>query len=221
MSNAARRMAPRYVRLSGEIADQAILDQLHATYPGAGVTHAFATTEAGVGFEVDDRRAGFPAALIGRTDSPVELKIADGSLRIRSPRTARRYLGGAALMDGDGFVDTGDMVELSGDRYYFVGRRDGIINVGGFKVHPEEVEAVINAHPGVQMALVKSRRSPITGALVVAEVVVEPGAGGPAFEREILDTCRRALPRHKVPAVIRFVPSLAVTGSGKIARHAG
>ena len=52
-----------------------------------------------------------------------------------------------ALADEDGFVDTGDMLELRGDRYYFAGRREGIINVGGQKVHPEEVEAVINRHP--------------------------------------------------------------------------
>ena len=56
----------------------------------------------------------------------------------------------AALTDADGFVDTGDMVELRGDRYYFVGRRGGIINIGGLKVHPEEIEAVINRHPAVQ-----------------------------------------------------------------------
>ena len=85
------------------------------------------------------------------------MKIEDGSLRIRSTRTARRYLGGerAALADADGFVDTGDMVELRGDRYYFVGRAGGIINVGGLKVHPEEVEAVINRHP---------RRAHVAGA---------------------------------------------------------
>src|SRR5579863_7644915 len=98
MSSWAGRIAPRYVRLSGEIADQTILDQLHATYPEAGVAHAFASTEAGVGFEVDDGRAGFPAALIGRTGVPVELRIVEGSIRIRSSRTGRRYLGkGAAL----------------------------------------------------------------------------------------------------------------------------
>ena len=50
------------------------------------------------------------------------------------------------LTDSEGFVDTGDMVELRGDRYYFVGRRGGIINIGGLKVHPEEIEAVINRH---------------------------------------------------------------------------
>src|SRR5256885_17142285 len=56
MSGAAARISPRYVRLSGEIADQAILDSLRRAFPQAIVAHAFASTEAGVGFEVRDRR---------------------------------------------------------------------------------------------------------------------------------------------------------------------
>ena len=70
----------------------------------------------------------------------------DESLRIRSTRTAHAYVGrnAVALTDGDGFVDTGDMVELRSDRYRFVGRRGGIINIGGLEVHPEEIDAVVN-----------------------------------------------------------------------------
>lgn len=226
MSPSVRRIAPRYVRMSGEIADQAILDHLRAVYPKAGIAHAFASTEAGVAFEVGDCLSGFPASLIGQPAAEVEMKVEDGSLRIRSARNASGYLGSVdkPLADKDGFVDTGDMVELRGDRYYFVGRGDGIINVGGRKVHPEEVEAVINRHPGVHMSLVKSRKSPITGAVVVADVVAKPAlsAGeiiaGDALKREILEVCRYALAPYKVPATIRFVPSLEVTGSGKLAR---
>ena len=225
MSPAARGIAPAYVRLSGEIADQAILDKLRAFFPDAGVAHAFASTEAGVAFEVGDGLAGFPESLIGGRNSAVEMKINAGSLRIRSGRTAACYLGSAneSLADEDGFVDTGDMVELRGSRYHFVGRRGGIINVGGLKVHPEEVEAVINRHPSVQMSLVRARRNPITGAVVVADVLVRADPGGTAvaketLEREIRAACQRALASHKVPAAIRFVPSLDVTASGKLAR---
>ena len=79
--------------------------------------------------------------------------------------------------------------------------RGGVINVGGLKVHPEEVEAVINAHPWVRMSLVKARRNPITGAVVTAEVVLaEQGGrthGRPRrpLTREITESCRRALSR--------------------------
>ena len=226
MSPSAHAIAPRYVRLSGEIVDQVILDNLRAFYPNATIVHAFASTEAGVGFDVHDGMAGFPASLIGQHSSDVELKVEDGSLRIRSARTASRYLGKSAdaLAGADGFVDTRDMVELRGDRYHFVGRRDGIINVGGLKVHPEEVEAVINRHPSVQMSLVRARKSPITGALVVADVVVKSGspanasADGQQLKSDILDNCRRALAPYKVPTMLRFVPSLEVAPSGKLAR---
>src|SRR6185437_7206832 len=160
----------------------------------------------------------------------VELKVEDGTLRVRSGRTALGYVGNGApvLADGEGFVDTGDMVELRDGRYHFVGRRNGVINVGGLKVNPEEVEAVINRHPQVRMSLVRARKSPITGALVVADVVLrDVRDGGDAgvdaqldmLKGEILQLCREALAKHKVPAAIRVVPTLAVAASGKLARH--
>jgi acyl-coenzyme A synthetase/AMP-(fatty) acid ligase len=227
MSGAAQRISPEYVRLSGEIADQAILDGLRAQYPRARIAHAFASTEAGVGFEVEDGLAGIPASHFLEPRNGVEMKVEDGSLRIRSGRTARHYIGSqsAALVDADGYVDTGDILELRDGRYYFSGRRGGIINVGGLKVHPEEVEAVINRHPRVQMSLVRSRKNPVTGAIVVAEIVLKPASRASeaaeenaALKNEILESCHRALAAHKVPAAIRIVPSLDMTPSGKVAR---
>jgi acyl-coenzyme A synthetase/AMP-(fatty) acid ligase len=223
MSGAAANFSPRYVRLSGEIADQAVLDGLARTFPLASIGHAYASTEAGVGFAVDDGREGFPADLIGWNRDGVEMKVVDGSLRIRSHRTARAYIGADAppLVDAEGFVDTGDMVELRGERYHFVGRRGGIINIGGLKVHPEEVEAVINRHESVRMSHARSRRSPITGAIVVADVVLADGTDAGRHETirtEILGRCKDSLAAHKVPAVIRFVEPLDVTAAGKLAR---
>jgi acyl-coenzyme A synthetase/AMP-(fatty) acid ligase len=224
MSGSASGFAPRYVRLSGEIADQAVLDGLSRAFPEASIGHAYASTEAGVGFAVNDGLEGFPATMIGVNRGGVEMKVDDGSLRIRSTRTAHAYVGrqATALTDSDGFVDTGDMVELRGDRYHFVGRRGGIINIGGLKVHPEEIEAVINRHADVRMSRAKSRRSPITGAIVVADVILADGCDSSRTDdirNKILADCRAQLATHKVPAVIRFVPSLDVTPAGKLARH--
>ncbi len=144
--------------MSGEVADQAIIDKLRTVYPSATVAHAFASTEAGLAFDVDDGLAGFPARLVSDNGPVAAIRIRDGSMRIRSNRTALRYLGDNMpdLTDAEGFVDTSDMIEQRGDRCYFAGRREGIINVGGLKVHPEEVEAIINQHPDVQMSLVKA-----------------------------------------------------------------
>ena len=227
MSPAARTLHPRYVRLSGEIADQGILNSLRSFYPDARVGHAFASTEAGLAFEVNDGVEGFPASVLDG-DGPVEARIVDGSLRIRSNRTALGYLDGMRrpVADADSFVDTGDMIERRGDRCFFLGRRTGVINVGGLKVYPEEVEAAINRHPAVRMSLVRPRRNPITGALVAADVVLndttphgaEPSSAATALRQEILALCRATLPAHKIPTSLRFVPALDMAAAGKLAR---
>jgi acyl-coenzyme A synthetase/AMP-(fatty) acid ligase len=229
MSPAIREIAPRYVRLSGEIADQAILDNLRVALPkAAAIGHAYASTEAGVAFDVNDGLAGFPSGFVGSVHDGVELRIVDGSLRIRSPRVALRYIGkeNLALVDDRGFVDTGDIIERLGDRYYFVGRKGGIINIGGLKVHPEEVEAAINRHPQVRMSLVRARQNPITGSIVVADVVLngEPALANARLVQvrdDILKRCRETLLAHKVPAMVRFVSALPVSETGKLVRRRG
>jgi acyl-CoA synthetase (AMP-forming)/AMP-acid ligase II len=161
------------------------------------------------------------------------MRIVDGTLRIRSPGVAARYVGGRSPqpVGADGFVDTGDAVERQGERCYFAGRKEGIINVGGQKVHPEEVEAVINGHPEVELSLAYARNNPITGGVVAAKIVLK-GADNDATDdgslrgvtrrgavlNDILRLCRTTLPPHKVPATLQVVPSLALTAAGKLAR---
>jgi acyl-coenzyme A synthetase/AMP-(fatty) acid ligase len=152
----------------------------------------------------------------------------DATLRVRSSRTAERYLGEnpPALKDPEGFVDTGDVLELRDGRYYFQGRRDNVINIGGFKVHPEEVEAVLNRHPQVRLSLAKAKKNAITGALVVADVLLKDpstseGERARELRRNIKQFCRESLAHHKVPAAIRFVPALAISATGKLVRRHG
>jgi acyl-coenzyme A synthetase/AMP-(fatty) acid ligase len=215
--------SPSYIRLSGEIADQAVLDGLRAAFPAAKIGHAYASTEAGVGFAVDDGREGFPSALVDEPADGVEMKIVDGALLIRSSRTASGFVSRSAppLLDGEGFVDTTDLVERRDDRYYFVGRRSGIINVGGLKVNPEEVETILNRHPAVRMSRVAGRKNPVTGAIVVAEVVASGSSTGEeALGREIRAHCRQRLEPHKTPAIIRFVERMDLSAAGKLKRQA-
>jgi acyl-coenzyme A synthetase/AMP-(fatty) acid ligase len=228
MSGAASTIAPRYVRLSGEIADQAVLDALRAAYPQAIVAHAFASTEAGVAFEVRDGLAGFPASFIGAPGArAATLTVTGDTLHVRSGGNAHGYLGedaGSFQRGADGAVDTGDRVEERAGRYHFLGRQGGVINVGGLKVYPEEIEAVLNSHPWVRMSLVRSRHNPITGAIVVAEVVLADGTSGSerpapeALTRDLIHSCRQSLAAYKVPASIRIVPRLEVSAAGKLVR---
>jgi acyl-coenzyme A synthetase/AMP-(fatty) acid ligase len=221
LSPAAPALALTDVRLSGEAADQAILDKLRAVYPAARICHAFASTEAGVAFEVQDGLAGFPAGWLDR-DGPVALRVAGDTLRIRSPGQALRYLGDAgAIADAGGFTDTRDLIVARGDRLFFAGRSDGVINVGGLKVNPLEVEDVVSRHPRVAQARVAAKRSPIIGQVIVADVVPrEPEAGTAGLEADILALCRASLAAHKVPAMVRFVSAIPVSAAGKILRTA-
>ncbi len=223
MSGDTGLISPEYVRLSGEVADQTVLDSLRSAYPDARIAHAFASTEAGVAFDVNDGLAGFPAEFLDKPNGAIELKVQDGTLWIRSARTATQYLGAAPVLPGaDRYIDTGDMVELQAGRYHFRGRKGGIINVGGLKVYPEEVESVLNADPRVRMSLVKSKRNPITGAVIVAEVVLRNttvhDGGIDRLKEELIEACRQNLAKHKVPALLRFVPNLELTAAGKLVR---
>jgi acyl-coenzyme A synthetase/AMP-(fatty) acid ligase len=228
MSPRARDIAPQYVRLSGEIADQSILNTLRSFYPNAVIAHAFASTEAGVAFTVNDGREGFPASLLNDGGGAVELKVEHGSLHVCSAGTAVRYLGsgGLELRDQQNFVDTGDAVELRDGRYHFLGRVSGVINVGGSKVHPEEVETVINQHPRVEVALVRAKKNPIMGSIVVADIVLKKhdrqqstADEEAAVKLEISKMCRAALATYKIPVTINIVPALAIGATGKVIRH--
>ena len=102
---------------------------------------------------------------------------------------------------------------------------DNIGHIARHEFSPEEVEEVINRHPEVRMSLVKTKKNPITGALVVADVVLRSvsgseGDGDRQIQQDILLLCREELASHKVPATINFVSSLAVADSGKLIRRA-
>ena len=224
MSPARGSISPRYIRLSGEIADQAVLDALKSTYPGVPIAHAFALHRSRCGLRGRRRAGRVSRKLRGwRAWRCRRSAWTDGALRLRSARVATRYIndGGEALADAEGYVDTGDLVQRRLERFYFIGRRGGIINVGGLKVHPEEVEAIINLHPAVRVSRVKARRNPIVGAIVVAEVVLDLDgreADQSKLKEEILATCRERLESHKVPLRLAFVPSIDMSPGGKLMR---
>ncbi|WP_138470117.1 fatty acid--CoA ligase family protein [Poseidonocella sp. HB161398] len=221
MAPGAAALPLRQATMGGEIADQAVLDAAARQFPQARLTHIYASTEAGVGFAVNDRRAGFPLAYAEDAPGGTGIRIRDGLLWLRPPggRVAR-YLGGQALeTDADGYVNTGDRLEVAGDRAVFLGRDSGVVNIGGVKVHPERVEHVIAAVDGVGLAAVSSKKSPITGALLVATVVpADPQADRGALKARILEACRGNLEREAVPARIAFADTLETNAAGKIAR---
>lgn len=220
MSPSGRRLALRQVTLGGEIADDMVLGALARFFPEARLTHIYASTEAGVGFSVHDGLSGFPASYVTGERREVELKVdGGGRLWLRPAVRDQFFLGGGTLATADGWIDSGDVVELRGDRYHFLGRANGVINVGGDKVFPEEIERVILELPEVALARVSGRRNPIVGSLVEAAVVpCDPRAAARGLAEQVREHCRARLAPHEVPAVVSVVPRLDVQAGGKVTR---
>jgi acyl-CoA synthetase (AMP-forming)/AMP-acid ligase II len=221
MTPEGRELRVEQATLGGEIADGAILSAMRRRFPDARICHVYASTEAGASFAIADGAAGFPVAMLGARRNGPELKVADGRLLIRSDPERRTYLGSdLAYADADGFVDTGDMIGIRGDRCFFLGRANGAINVGGDKLYPQEVEEILLAHADVEHARVYARSNPITGQIVVADVVARPGIGDTrAFTAALRGHCANSLPRWKWPAIFRLVADLEAGSSGKVGRH--
>ena len=223
MTPAAAGLNLQQITLGGEIANDAILRALARRWPHARITHIYASTEAGVGFSVKDGRAGFPATWLDHPPDGVRLAVDGRSvLRIRPIDAGQRLLEGPPLFDEQGFVDTGDLVRQEGDRYLFLGRENGAINVGGSKIQPEQIEQILLECPGVQLAWVRGKPSPITGMVVEAHIVQDASLPTDlARRKEIADFCRQRLPAHAVPTLIRFVDHIELNEAGKVLRPAG
>ena len=128
--------------LGGEAADQKVLDALGDYFPNAKITHTYASTEAGLGFYVSDGFAGFPLKFLEVSESSTEIKIENDRLFLRGPCNAMDYVAGASFKDSDGWIDTGDIVKIVGERFFILGRVNGILNVGGDKVNPEQIRHI-------------------------------------------------------------------------------
>jgi acyl-coenzyme A synthetase/AMP-(fatty) acid ligase len=210
----------RVVTLGGEAADQALLDHLRAAFPGAKLRHIYASTEAGALFAVADGREGFPAAWLADGVDGVKLQIRDGELWVNSPRamldTADDHADGSRLI---GDLPTGDLVEIRDDRVIFTGRKDGRVNVGGIKVSPEAVEALILALEGVADALVAAAPNPITGNVLTATIVPRPNADAERL-RQAVREATAGLPPAARPRIVTFTETLPLSPSGKKSRVA-
>lgn len=209
----------KQITLGGEMVDQPVLDLLRHNFPAARITHIYASTEAGVGFSVKDGLAGFPVANLDAAPGQVAMRVdAAGRLWFRPDGMAPEAIGEQDTAT-EGWIDSGDLVKIVGDRVHFLGRASGSINVGGNKVMPEEVEAVIKEVRGVAFAIVKGRQNPLLGNLVEAHIATSDGVEfDDQLKRSITEHCRSRLDAFKVPAFLKPMDQIELNAAGKISR---
>lgn len=202
-----------------------------AAAAGWPVIPTYGLSEAGSG--VTALAASEAAAHPGSAGPPlpgVAVRIAEpgpdgvGPIEVRTPAAFDGYLGRtgetAAAFAPDGWLRTGDLGRLdAAARLEVVDRRDDLVVSGGENVVPAEVEAVLEAHPGVAEAGVAGRPHPEWGAVPVAAIVLRPGTADPG-DAALGAWCRDRLAPFKVPAAFTRLEALPRTASGKLRRRA-
>jgi O-succinylbenzoic acid--CoA ligase len=149
---------------------------------------------------------------------------ADGGIELRGPMLMLGYRfdteGTAHAFTDDGWLRAGDAGEIDAEgRLHVVGRIDDLINTGGERVWPDEVEAALRSHPKVREIGVGGRLDPEWGQRVVAFVVPADPADPPTLE-ELRDLASGRIGRHKAPRELVLVDRLPQTVSGKLRRAA-
>lgn len=216
LPDSATEISLRQITIGGEIVDQVLLDRLAARFPNARIAHIYASTEAGALFSVRDRKAGFPADWLSQGIDGVELRMRNEMLEVRTKRSMNSYVSGHTNpYTDDGWLQTGDLVEISGARVRFRGRNDDVINVGGAKVLPQEVETVVLGVAGVADVRVTGVKNPLTGYVLKAEVTTMPTTDFDNVRAEILRRCYDMLPAYKVPRLISSVTDIRISAAGK------
>jgi acyl-coenzyme A synthetase/AMP-(fatty) acid ligase len=214
------RGAFEQITLGGEPVDQATLDALAGAFPLARIVHIYASTEAGALFAVRDGVAGFPAQWLESGVDGCRLRIEKGVLQVLSPRAMLRYCGDSITppLTNDGWLITGDLVEIRGDRVIFCGRLDNVINIGGGKVIPEEVEALIEALPFVEVARVHGTPNPLAGLVLTVDLVLKEPRPQAEVRHQIYQALAQRLEPYKIPRIFKFVESIPTNASGKKVR---
>jgi acyl-CoA synthetase (AMP-forming)/AMP-acid ligase II len=150
-----------------------------------------------------------------------EHQVRDGVLWLRSETAMLGYLNAASPFDADGWFNTQDMVEVDGDYLRIVGRKSEMINVGGEKVHPTEVENVLLQFPNIKDATVSGRANPVTGQVVAAKVTLLRPEEPDQLRQQVRRFCRGRLEPYKVPVVIDIVADDHHGARFKKSRRAG
>lgn len=220
MTPGFERLDLHQITMGGEIADQKILNSLSKNFANTKITHLYASTEAGVGFSVQDGRAGFPSAFLESPPFGIKLRVVEGILEVKNEKMPLNYLGENKLLrTKDGWISTADRVKVSADRVYFLGRESGVINSGGNKIHPEEIEQLLLSHPNVACAWVYSKKSSIMGTLVASDIVLSnENLDAVSQKNEIKIFLSHKTESYKIPSIINFVDFVKFSDSGKICR---
>jgi oxalate---CoA ligase len=246
---AVRPAGVRFVRSASAPLPPSVLRRFEETF-GIPVVETYGMTEAASMITANPldgpRKPGSAGRAAGTEVRVVASAGAVGRVQIRGRGVLREYASGGSAVDAEGWLDTGDLGHLDRDGYLFLaGRSDDVINRGGEKIYPREIEDFLLAQPGVWSAAVTGTRDEVLGERPVAYVVPDGAlsagalsagalsagalsagalsagalsAGAFGLAEALREACEAALPRAKRPSAFYLVKELPVGPTGKVSR---
>ncbi len=196
------------VAYGAEAMPQTVLHRLAKAFPNAQLQQKFGTSETGA---VRIKSADNESLFFRIEDSDTQWKIVDDQLWLKTPSRILGYLNAADdYLEADGWYATGDLVESDGAHIRIIGRVSALINVGGQKVHPAEIEAVLREIEGITACTVYGKADPITGSAVACDIVVSEEKDLRAWKRTIRNHSRGKLAPWKIPSNVAVVDTIGV-----------
>lgn len=182
-----------------EVMPQNTLDRVHGAFPGVTLQQTYGLSELGV-MQSKSRDDGSLWVRIG--GSGFKTKVIDNILWIRSDFAMLGYLNAPSEFDEEGWFNTQDRVEVDGEYFRILGRVTDLINIGGQKVYPAEVEDAILGLDNVVDVTVFGEPHELLGNIVVAKVAVEAPEGAAELKRRIRSACSEILAKYKIPSKV-------------------
>lgn len=190
----------RMITYGTESMPESLLVKLKDAFPRVKFLQTFGTSETGISATSSYSST---STFLKIDDPNTEYKIVNGELWLRSKTQIMGYLNSCMeRFTDDGWFRTGDMVEEKDGYIKIIGRNSDIINVGGEKVQPSEVESVLFQMPHVNDCIVYGEKNPITGQIVVTKILYDKDIKLSELKKEVVLFCKDKLTRYKIPAKV-------------------
>lgn len=199
----------RRITLGGEKSEKSLYSSILEIFPKAKINNIYASTEAGSLFAASGESFRIPLIIKDK------ILVEDGELLIHQSLLGKSD----SFVFKGGYYQTGDLIEWVNKEeglFRFQSRKNELINVGGYKVNPSEVEGVISQIPGVLQVLVYGKESSVLGNVLCAQIKQDETE---RLSESIVRTFLSGkIQNFKIPRMIKFVESITLTRTGKIKR---
>jgi acyl-coenzyme A synthetase/AMP-(fatty) acid ligase len=175
---------------------ESTLKRLNKLFPHINLLQTYGLSEVGI---LRSKSKSSDSLWVKIGGEGFQTRVVDGVLQIKAQSTMLGYLNAPSPFTKDGWFNTGDAVEVDGEYVRFLGRTSEIINVGGQKVYPAEVEDVIQQMAEVAEIAVYGEKNPITGNIVCCKVRTVREVDRREFVRRLKRYCAERLESYKVP----------------------